>query len=157
MIRFVFERLKNFKGAIFIVAFCAVMISATDFMIPFLTAKFIDEILIARNVAAFYNFILLMTAIMTAAIISHYASLILSKKILLATSNNLVEEILRHVQSLAGERLLKSDMVYLAKRIDTDATDFVAFIVESMIEICLNVVQLLIAIFFCSDSAASGC
>ena len=147
MIKFAFERLKIHRGTILIIAFCSVMISVTDFMIPFLTAKFIDEILIARNVAAFYNFILLMTVIMTAAIISHYASLILSKKILLATSNNLVEEILRHVQSLAGERLLKSDMVYLAKRIDTDATDFVAFIVESMIEICLNVVQLLIAIF----------
>ena len=147
MIKFVFTRLKKFKGAIFIIAFCSIMIAMTDLMIPFLTAKFIDEILVARNVAEFYNFILLMFAIMLAAIVSHYASAILSKKILLTTANNLTEEILRHVHKLGGEVILKSDMVYLSKRVDNDATDLVTFIVDSMIDVCINFFMLVMASF----------
>ena len=147
MIKFVFTRLKKFKGAIFIIAFCSIMIAVTDLMIPFLTAKFIDEILVARNVAEFYNFILLMFAIMLAAIVSHYASSILSKKILLTTANNLTEEILRHVHKLGGEVILKSDMVYLSKRVDNDATDLVTFIVDSMIDVCINFFMLVMASF----------
>ena len=147
MIRFVFERLKNFKGAIFIVAFCAVIISLTDLMIPFLTAKFIDEILVSENREEFFYFIVLMFAIMFAAIASHYASAILSKKILLTTANGLTEEILRHIHKLGGELILKSDMVYLAKRVDNDATDLMTFIVDSTIDCCFNFCMLLMANF----------
>ena len=147
MIKFIFTRLRKFKGAILIIAFCSIMISVTDLMIPFLTAKFIDEILVAGNVAEFYNFIGLMSAIMLAAIVSHYASAILSKKILLATAKNLTEEIFRHVHKLGGEFILKSDMVYLAKRVDNDATDLVTFVVDSMIDVCIHFFMLLMASF----------
>lgn len=147
MMKFIFARLRKFKGAILIIAFCSIMISVTDLMIPFLTAKFIDEILVARNVTEFYNFILFMFAIMSAAIVLHYASAILSKKILLVTVKNLTEEIFRHVHRLGGEFILKSDMVYLAKRVDNDATDLVTFVVDSMIDVCINFFMLLMASF----------
>ena len=145
MIKFAFDRLKNYKSAVLVIAVCSVMISVTDLMIPFMTAKFIDEILVVRNIAEFYNFILILFAIMTAAILSHYVCSILSKKILLSTTNSLVEEILQHVQSLKGEFILSRDMVYLAKRVDKDTTDFFTFVVDSMIEVCFNFFILIMA------------
>ena len=158
MIKFAFDRLKNYKSAVLVIAVCSVMISVTDLMIPFLTAKFIDEILVVRNIAEFYNFILILFAIMTAAILSHYVCSILSKKILLSTTNSLVEEILQHVQSFKGEFILSSDMVYLAKRVDKDTTDFFTFVVDSMIEVCFNffiliMAQMAVDFFYCVDSA----
>ena len=84
---------------------------------------------------------------MITAILSHYSCAILSKKILLSMSKGITEEIFQHVQKLKGEFLKSNDMICLAKRIDTDATDFVTFIVEGAVDICFNLVMPVMAIF----------
>ena len=112
---------------------------------PYLTAKFIDEILIGRDVATFYAFIAALAAISITAIFSNWLSTILSSKMRLRINNQIIESVMSHVYKVRGDFIFKTDMVYLSKRLDQDAIDLVLFAIGSMTDICINFALLCMA------------
>ncbi len=154
MFQFIWSRLKIFRGTFIIIAICSILISATDLLVPFLTAKFIDEILTARDVAAFRDFVVLMFGVFASALTAHYACTIFSRRIETVSTYRLISEILRRVQNARGEFVLQTDMVYLSKRIDADARGLMSFAVNSAVELCINFVMLGLAIFLLATIGA---
>lgn len=128
------------------VVVCAILIAAVDFTSPYLTAKFVDEVLLSRNKDTFYKFIMLLSVIGILAIASNWFRAIVSAEIKMKVTQDLSEDIICHVQRLNCEFLLKTDMVYLSKRIDNDANDFISFVIDSIAEICIHLAMIFIAV-----------
>ena len=57
MFKFLWTYFKTYKKIFLVVILCSILISVSDLLTPYLTAKFIDEILTAGNVENFGNFI----------------------------------------------------------------------------------------------------
>lgn len=112
---------------------------------PFLTAKFIDEILIGRDTATFYIFIAALAAISSAAIAANWLSTLLSVKMRVQINNRIIEAVMGHVYKVRGDFIFKTDMIYLSKRLNQDAIDLVYFAIGSMIDICINFALLCMA------------
>ena len=100
---------------------------------PYLTAKFIDEILIGRDVATFYIFIAALATISITAIAANWFNTLLTSKMRLKINNQVIEDVMEHVYKVRGDFIFKTDMVYLSKRLDQDAIDLIRFAIDSMV------------------------
>lgn len=145
MVKFLWRYFRNYKSALAAVALCSVLTSAANLLEPFLTAKFIDEILLGRDAATFQNFILLLLAISSLAIAANWLNTILSSRVRLKINNSVIEGVLQSVHGARGDFIFKTDMVYLSKRLDQDAIDLVRFAIDSMTDICINFALLCMA------------
>ena len=145
MIKFIWSYLKAYKKILAVVAVCSILTAAINLMSPYLTAKFIDEILIGRDFETFYNFILLLLTISILAIAANWLNTILTSKMRLRINNRIIEDVMSHVYKVRGESLFKTDMVYLSKRLDQDAIDLVRFIIDSITDIGINFALLCMA------------
>ena len=145
MIKFLWEHFKNYKATLLVVALCSILTAAVNLMEPFLTAKFIDEILIGKDTATFYIFIAALATISITAIAANWLSTILSSKMRLRINNRVVEGVMNHVYKVRGDFIFKTDMVYLSKRLDQDAIDLIHFAIGSMVDICINFALLCMA------------
>ena len=134
-----------------VVVLCSILTAAVNLLEPFLTAKFIDEILIGQDVATFYLFIAILTAISVVAIGANWLSTILSSKMRLRINNRVIEDVMEHVYKVRGDFIFKTDMVYLSKRLDKDAIDLVYFAIGNMVDICINFALLCMAAFLMSS------
>ena len=147
MVKFLWRYFKNYKAALAVVALCSVMTAALNLLEPFLTAKFIDEILLSEDTATFHEFILILLAISVLAIAANWLNTIFSSRVRLYINNQVIEGVLRHVYKVRGDFIFRTDMVYLSKRLDQDAIDLVRFAIDSMTDICINFALLGIAAF----------
>ena len=116
-------------------------------MNPYLTAKFIDEILIGRDAETFYDFILVLLTISILAIAANWLNTILTSKMRLQINNRVIEDVMSHVYKVRGESLFKMDMVYLSKRLDQDIIDLIRFSIDSITDIGINFALLCMAFF----------
>ena len=57
MLKFVWSYIKRYQANLLQIAICSVLIAGVDLTEPYLTAKFIDEILVVQDRAYFYTFI----------------------------------------------------------------------------------------------------
>ena len=76
MINFLWNQFKNYKSALLVVILCSILTAGVNLLEPYLTAKFIDEILIGKDMAIFYNFILILLTINMFAITANWLSTI---------------------------------------------------------------------------------
>ena len=126
-------------------AVCSVLTAALNLLEPFLTAKFINEILLSKDTAMFRDFILLLLAISSLAIAAHWFNTIFSSKVRLEINNSVIESVLQSVHRARGDFIFRTDMVYLSKRLDQDAIDLIRFAIDSMTDICINFALLCMA------------
>ena len=138
MITLLWSYFKDYKKLLTIVAICSVIIAAVNLMEPYLTAKFIDEILITKDSETFYTFILILLIINILAITSNWLSTMGSSKMRVAINNQLIEDVMEHIYKVKGNVIFKTDMIYLSKRIERDANDLVFFAINSMIDVFIN-------------------
>ncbi len=151
MIKFLWQHFKNYKASLTVVALCSILTAAVNLLEPFLTAKFIDEILIGQDATTFYVFIAALAAISVTAIAANWLSTILSSKMRVQINNRVVEGVMRHVYKVRGDFIFKTDMVYLSKRLDQDAIDLVYFAIGNMVDICINFALLCMALVLMSS------
>lgn len=147
MINFLWNQFKNYKSALLVVILCSILTAGVNLLEPYLTAKFIDEILIGKDMAIFYNFILILLTINMFAITANWLSTILSSKIRLKINNQVIESVMNHVYRVRGDFIFKTDMVYMSKRLDQDAIDLVYFAIGNMVDICINFALLCMSAF----------
>ena len=147
MIKFIWKYLKNYKISLAVVAICSILTAAINLMNPYLTAKFIDEILIGRDAETFYKFILILLAISILAIAANWLNTILTSKMRLQINNSVIEDVMSHVYRVRGESLFKIDMVYLSKRLDQDVIDLIRFAIDSLVDTGINLALLCMAFF----------
>ena len=147
MIKFVLNYCKSYKFSLLVVIICSMLIAIVNLMEPYLMAKFIDEILIAKDTSRFYNFILIVLIISILAITSFRFSITISQKMQIIISNNIITEIIYHVHKINIEKLFKIDMIYLSKRIERDVKDLITFAIDSMMDICINMIMFFMSIF----------
>ena len=147
MLKFVFKYLEIYKIKFLFVLFCSVLTATADLLMPYLTAKFIDEILESRDLHRFYCFILVLIAINVLSVITNWVYVILSTKIQANVINELIEDLIRRVQKIQNEFLFNTDMIYLSKRIEKDATDLISIILGSLIDVSIQVILLLMSVF----------
>lgn len=147
MTKFIWNYFKNYKLSLALVVFCSILTAFVNLMEPYLTAKFIDEILIDKDTTIFYNFILLLLTINILAIASNWLSTIISSKMRVILNNQIVEEVMSHVYKIRSEFIFKTDMVYLSKRLDQDSIDLIRFAVDTMSSLCVNFALLCMAFF----------
>ena len=148
MIRFVLRRLGDFKLKFFLVVLCAVVTAAADLLMPYLSAKFIDEILSSREVGRLYFFVGGLLALNVVSLAANRLYVIFSTKMRAQLTNKLVEDLTLKIWRTDSRRQFKTDMVYLAKRVEKDSDDVTAFVLGSAIDIAIQGVLLCLAIFF---------
>lgn len=145
MIRFVFGYLRGFKLKFSFVMMCAVVTAASDLLMPYLSAKFIDEILTSREVGRFYFFIGGLFGLNLTSLAANWFYVIFSTKIRAGITNELIEELMRCIWRTDSRLLFKTDMVYMAKRVERDSDDLIAFVLGSIIDIAIQTVLLCMA------------
>ena len=145
MIKFLWKHFKNYKASLAVVAFCSVLTAAVNLLEPFLTAKFIDEILITEDTATFFVFIAALAALSVTAITANWFNTILSSKIRLQINNRVLEDTMSHVYKVRGDFIFKTDMVYLSKRLDQDVIDLIFFAITAAVDTCINFALLVMA------------
>lgn len=107
MIKFLWNHFKSYKASLTVVVLCSILTAAVNLSEPFLTAKFIDEILIGRDAATFYLFIAILAAIGVVAIGANWLSTILSSKMRLRINNRVIEDVMEHVYKVRGDFYLQ--------------------------------------------------
>lgn len=145
MIKFIWSYLKNYKKSLAVVAICSILTAAINLLNPYLTAKFIDEILIGRDVETFYRFIAALAVISFTAIAANWLNTILTSRMRLQINNRVIEDAMHHVYKVRGEEIFKIDMVYLSKRLDQDAIDLIRFAIDSLVDTGINFALLCMA------------
>ena len=148
MIRFVLRGLRNFRLKFFLIVLCAVVTAATDLLMPYLSAKFIDEILESRGVGRLYFFVGGLLALNGASLAANWLYIIFSTKMRAQLTNKLVEDLTLKIWRTDSRRQFKTDMVYLAKRVEADSDGVTAFVLGGAIDVAIQSVLLCMAIFF---------
>ena len=147
MIKFVLKYLDGYKFEFSLIVFCAMMNSIADLSMPYLSSKFIDEVLVTRDIEGLYFFVVMLILINILAVISNWFFVIRSTIIRAKLTNNVAENLMRRVQKLKSEFLIETDMIYLSKRISTDSDDLIAFILGSIIDVSIQSAMLIMAIY----------
>lgn len=147
MIKFVLGYLRGNELEFFLIVLCAGVISSADLAIPYITAKFIDEILVTQNVERLYFFVLALLGLNFCSMLSNWIFFVRSSMLRVRLTKNLMENLTRAVQKLDSKFLFKTDMIYLSKRIHKDSDDLISFVVGSAIDISIQLIILAAAIF----------
>ena len=147
MIKFVLKYLGEYRFEFLLIIFCAAMTSAADLAMPYLSAKFIDEVLVTRNFEGLYFFIAVLLGINFLAVLSNWFFVIRSTIIRAKLTNDVMESLMRRIQKSEMKFLLETDMIYLSKRVNKDSDDVLAFVLGSAIDISIQSMMLLAAIF----------
>ena len=147
MIKFVLKYLGEYRFEFLLIIFCAAMTSVADLAMPYLSAKFIDEVLVTRNFEGFYFFIAVLLGINFLAVLSNWFFVIRSTIIRAKLTNDVMESLMRRIQKSEMKFLLETDMIYLSKRVNKDSDDVLAFVLGSAIDISIQSMMLLAAIF----------
>lgn len=147
MIKFLWGHFKNYKKLLVIVAFCSILTAAVNLLEPYLTAKFIDEILISKDVSIFYNFILALAGINIITIAANWIATVISSKVRIKINNKVIKDTMKHIYKVRGDFIFKTDMIYLSKRLDQDTIDLIHFAMDSLIDTCINFALLCMAFF----------
>lgn len=146
MLKFVFKYLEIYKIKFLFILICSILTASADLLMPYLTAKFIDEILVSRDLSTFYYFIFTLLLISVLSVVTNWFYVILSTKIQASVVNELIEYLIRRVQKVQNEFLFNTDMVYLSKRIEKDANDLIKIVLGSFIDVSIQFILLLMAI-----------
>lgn len=147
MIKFVLKYLEGYKIKFLLIIFSAGVTAAADLATPYLTAKFIDEVLAARNFERLYFFVCGLIAINIFAVAANWFFVIRSTIIRAELTKNLSENLMRRVQRLESKFWFETDMIYLSKRISKDSDDLLAFVLGSAIDVSIQGAMLAAAIF----------
>ena len=126
---------------------CSVLTATVELAEPYIAAEFIDKLLLNKDTETFYTFILILLLISIVAVVTNWITVIFSSKMRININNQIIEDVMRHIYTVRGEALLKTDMVYLSKRLDQDANDLVYFVINNMVDICINFILLGMAFF----------
>ena len=153
MLKFVWSYIKRYQANLLQIAICSVLIAGVDLTEPYLTAKFIDEILVVQDRAYFYTFIAFLVVISILAIASNWYSTILSSKIRVSLNNLVIEDVLKHVYKAKYDFISQTDMVYMSKRLEEDVVDLIYFAMNSIINICINSALIGFAVFLINTIA----
>lgn len=145
MVKFILQYLRGFKLKFFLVLLCAGVTAASDLLMPYLSAKFIDEILTSRDVGRFYFFIGGLFLLNVISLAANWFYVIFSTKIRAGITNELIEGLMRCIWRTDSRILFKTDMVYMAKRVERDSDDVIAFVLGSVIDIAIQLVLLCMA------------
>ena len=148
MLKFILRRLVDFKLKFFLILLCSIVTAASDLLMPYLSAKFIDEILSSREVGRLYFFIGGLIVLNVVSLAANWFYVIFSTKMRARITNSLIEDLMLKIWRTDSRRLFKSDMIYLAKRVEKDSDDLTAFVLGSVIDISIQSVLLFMAIFF---------
>ena len=138
MVKFLWSHFKNYKASLAVVALCSVLTAAVNLLEPFLTSKFIDEILITEDTTTFFAFIATLAVLSVTAMAANWFNTVLSSKMRLQISNRILEDISAHVYKVRGDFIFKTDMVYLSKRLDQDVIDLIFFAITAAVDTCIN-------------------
>lgn len=147
MIKFVLKYLGGYKAEFLMIIFCAGATAAADLAMPYLTAKFIDEVLVTRNFEGLYFFIIVLLGMNIFAVLSNWFFVIRSTIMRAKLTKDVAENLMRRVQRLESKFLFETDMIYLSKRVNKDSDDLLAFVLGSAIDISIQSIMLLLAIF----------
>ena len=123
------------------------MTAAADLAMPYLSAKFIDEVLVTRNFDELYFFIAILLAINFFAVLSNWFFIIRSTIMRAKLTKDVAENLMRRVQKVESKFLFETDMIYLSKRVNKDSDDLLAFVLGSAIDISIQSLMLVAAIF----------
>ncbi len=148
MIKFILNYLGNFKLKFFLILLCAIVTAAADLLMPYLSAKFIDEILSSREIGRLYFFVGGLLLLNVTSLAANWFYVIFSTKMRARITNSLIEDLTLKVWRTESRRQFKTDMIYLAKRVEKDSDDLTAFVLGSVIDISIQSVLLFMAIFF---------
>ena len=148
MLKFVLQYLGNFKLKFFLILLCAVVTATTDLLMPYLSAKFIDEILSSREIGRLYFFVGGLLALNLLSLAANWFYVIFSTKMRARITNRMIEDLQAKIWRTDSRRQFQTDMIYLAKRVERDSDDLTAFVLGSAIDISIQAVLLVMAIFF---------
>ena len=154
MIKFVLKYLVGYRLEFLLIIFCAAATAAADLAMPYLSAKFIDEVLVTRNVEGLYFFVAALLAINVLAVASNWFFVVRSSMIRVKLNNAAAEDLMRRVQGADSKILFGTDMIYLSKRIYRDADDLIAFVLGSAVDISIQAAMLAAALFLLQSIGA---
>ena len=148
MLKFILRCLGDGKAVLFLILLCAVFQAAADLLMPYLSAKFIDEILSSREIGRLYFFVGGLFALNVVSMAAHWFYVIFSTKLRARITNRLICDVQEKIWRTDMRRQFKTDMIYLAKRVERDADDLIAFVLGSAVDVSIQGVLLCMAIFF---------
>ena len=98
---------------------CAVVTAAADLLMPYLSAKFIDEILSSRDIGRLYFFVGGLFALNVLSLAANWFYVIFSTKLRARITNKLIADLTGDVWRARLQ--FQTDMIYLAKRVEKDS------------------------------------
>ena len=148
MIRFVLRYIGGFKSGFCLIVLCAVVTATADLLMPYLSAKFIDDILSSRDIGRLYFFVGGLLTLNLLSLAANWFYVIFSTKLRARITNKLIADLTGNVWRTEIGRLSQTDMIYLAKRVEKDSDDLTAFVLGSVIDVAIQAVLLVMATIF---------
>ena len=139
MILYVINYLKKNKFQLLFLIVCCFLSALIEIAMPYVTAKFVDDVLVSHSSETFYCFASAIFFISIIAVSTHYFSIIISAKLQIVTINNATYDVLQHIHKLPNNFFIENDMLYLSKRIDNDIYDIVSFVIKGLLHSLVNI------------------
>ena len=110
---------------------------------PYLTAYFIDNVLVPKNKDLLYNSLLMIFACYFLGKTSSYFSNIYSVKLHYKATFSLNLDVISHIQKLPLQYFERLDTVYLNRRVNDDAQDVIEFMLDNIVNVFVNIITVL--------------
>ena len=125
---------------------CCLLSAVIEVAMPYVTARFVDDVLVSHSSEDFYLFASAIFFIGLISVFTYYFSSIVSAKLQVTTINNATYDLLNHIHRLPNHFFIENDMVYLSKRIDNDVYDVVSFVIKGLFQSLVNILFLTITV-----------
>ncbi|MFT8351016.1 ABC transporter transmembrane domain-containing protein [Clostridium saccharoperbutylacetonicum] len=148
MFKMIYKYINSQFRFFFIIIISSIIINITSIVIPYITGKYIDTLILNKNIENIYYYTSLYVICIVIAILLSYINSMIMVKFKNNIILNFTDEILEHIKKLPISFFYKIDAVYLNDRINSDCNDITSFIIDSIINLIINILSLSIYLYY---------
>lgn len=141
---FNYLKLMRLQFICFIILSC--IYAAFTLIAPYVSGVFVDSLIKMTSIYQLYRYCLIFALLSIGSVVLAYITNVISTSLLLKSSNDLINQFLKHIRKIPISILDRQDSAYMSQLVNRDANTIMTFIIQSSKNIILNILQLVISI-----------
>lgn len=141
--KFCKKYILHYKTQTLIYVFLGCLLSILSIATPYISGKFIDNLITGGSLQKIYVFCILFACISLGRVIFSYISNIIGAKLKTLMSYELNAYMLNHIKKLPLSYFNNVNSVYLNQRVNMDANSLISFVLTSIVDILYNIITVI--------------
>ena len=147
MIKLANRYLFNYKKLLAIVTIVSIFSSATEIVLPYYLSRFIDDVLIKKDISCLVTFTIILSVIAILEVCFNYFSNISFAKLQSKSIFDFNTDLIKKTQKLPLSFFQEHTASYLTQRINQDAYSVISFLLRNYINVICNTFLLFLIMY----------